>query len=84
MKPSRSTTPSYKIAEGPSLANHPKFQDGYEAPLWVSQGWPQRRIFPNDPKNFPVVPGDRTLDLMAAIITAVPFGDPGRDDLDPK
>ena len=36
----RSIPPSYKIAEGPSLANHPKLQDGSEATMWVSQGWP--------------------------------------------
>ena len=31
----RSIPPSYKIAEGPSLANHPKLQDGSEATMWV-------------------------------------------------
>ena len=29
MKPSRSIPPSYTDAEGPSLANHPKLQDGF-------------------------------------------------------
>ena len=42
----RSIPPSYKIAEGPSLANHPKLQDGSEATMWVSQGWPHRRMSP--------------------------------------
>ncbi len=61
MKPIRSKPPSYKIAEGPSIANHPKLQDGIEAAMWVSQGWPHRRMYPkNDPKNIPVVTGDRT------------------------
>ncbi len=69
MKPSRSTPPSYTIAEGPSSANHPKSKDGWVASLWVSQEWPQRRIFPIDPKNFPAFPGDRTPDLMDDINT---------------
>jgi hypothetical protein len=63
---------------GPAPRKPLKLQDGYEAQLWVSQGWPQRRKFPNVEKNFPVVSGDRTPDLTDAIISATPFGDPGR------
>ena len=75
----RSIPPFYKIAEGPSLANHPKLQDGSEATMWVSQGWPHRRMSPkNRSEKCPCSSRGSNLGLMVTILSVIPFGDPGR------